>query len=116
VTSVIAIILVVLYFVSGADANTYVLSMLSSRGTLNPTKPVLTVWGALTGVVALFLLLAGGLTALQQAAMISALPFTIIVALLGISLIRELQRDPAFDYTRDVTRGDVRTQAIRVGK
>lgn len=114
ITSVIAIILVVLYFVSGADANTYVLSMLSSRGTLNPTKPVLTIWGALTGIVALFLLLAGGLAALQQAAMISALPFTIIVALLGISLIRELQHDPAFDYTRDVTRGDVRTTAIRV--
>ena len=107
VTSIIAIILVVLYFVSGADANTFVLSMLSSRGSLEPTKPVLTVWGVLTGVAAIALLLVGGLSALQQAAMLSALPFTIIVALLGFSLVKELQRDHRFDSTHTVTRGEL---------
>ncbi len=96
ITAVITIILVALFFISGADANTFVLSMLSSRGSLQPTKPVLTVWGAITGICAIVLLLVGGLTALQQAAMLSALPFTIIVALLGISLISELRRDPEF--------------------
>lgn len=114
ITSIIAIVLVVLYFISGADANTFVLSMLSSRGTMHPTKPVLSIWGILTGVVALFLLLAGGLQALQQAAMISALPFTVTVALLGISLIRELRNDASYDFTREVIRGDIATAAIRV--
>jgi glycine betaine transporter len=93
VTSIVTVVLVALFFISGADANTYVLSMLSSKGTLNPTKPVLTVWGGLTGATAIFLLIVGGLTALQQAAMLSALPFTVIVALLGVSLIVELRRD-----------------------
>src|SRR5699024_2975326 len=32
ITSIVAIVLVVLFFVSGADANTFVLSMLTSRG------------------------------------------------------------------------------------
>lgn len=63
ITSGIAIILVVLFFVSGADANTFALSMLSSRGSLNPTKPVLTIWGALAGLCAALLLLMGGLGA-----------------------------------------------------
>lgn len=107
VTSVVAIVLVVLYFVSGADANTFVLSMLSSRGTFDPTKPVLTVWGVLTGVSAIALLIVGGLSALQQAAMLSALPFTVIVALLGISLVKELQHDHRFDSVRLVTRGEL---------
>jgi len=93
ITSIVTVVLVALFFISGADANTYVLSMLSSKGTLNPTKPVLTVWGGLTGATAVFLLIVGGLTALQQAAMLSALPFTVIVALLGVSLIVELRRD-----------------------
>ncbi|WP_417218067.1 BCCT family transporter [Arthrobacter sp.] len=96
ITSVVTIILVALFFISGADANTFVLSMLSSKGSLQPTKPVLTTWGAITGISAIVLLLVGGLAALQQAAMLSALPFTVIVALLGISLIIELRNDPEF--------------------
>ncbi|MDQ0867469.1 BCCT family transporter [Arthrobacter globiformis] len=106
-TSIVAIILVVMYFVSGADANTFVLSMMSSRGTLNPTKPVLTTWGLLTGLCAVVLLIVGGLGALQQAAMLSALPFTVIVALLGVGLVKELRNDPRFDRTRSVTQSDL---------
>ncbi|CAG7613659.1 BCCT family transporter [Leucobacter soli] len=106
-TSIIAIILVVLYFVSGADANTFVLSMLSSRGTLEPTRPVLTVWGVLTGLSAVAMLIVGGLSALQQAAMLSALPFTVIVALLGISLVKELQKDHRFVGLHTVTRDEM---------
>lgn len=94
ITSAITIILVVLFFVSGADANTYVLSMLSTKGVLTPKRPVLVVWGAVTGITAIVLLLAGGLAALQQAVILSAAPFTIIVVLLAISLMIELRRDP----------------------
>jgi choline-glycine betaine transporter len=96
ITSVVAILLVALFFISGADANTYVLGMLSCKGTLYPRRPVLLAWGILTGACAGVLLLANGLQALQQAALLSALPFTVIVALLGISLIKELHRDPHY--------------------
>ena len=104
----------VLFFVSGADANTFVLSMMSSRGALEPTKLVLAIWGALTGLCAALLLLTGGLQALQQAAMLSALPFTVIVALLAVSLVMQLKKDPHFDYTRDVRREDLRTGVLRL--
>uniref|UniRef100_UPI0018DFFE72 BCCT family transporter n=1 Tax=Brevibacterium yomogidense TaxID=946573 RepID=UPI0018DFFE72 len=109
ITSIIAIILVVLYFVSGADANTFVLSMLSSQGSLNPRRTVLLVWGLVTGLTAVVLLLVGGLAALQQAAMLSALPFTLIVALLGISLVIELRGDEEFNAVQNATRGSVQT-------
>ncbi|ASN40724.1 glycine/betaine ABC transporter permease [Arthrobacter sp. 7749] len=115
ITSVVTMILVALFFISGADANTYVLSMMSSKGHLSPTRPVLTIWGVLTGVSAVLLLLVGGLTALQQAAMLSALPFTIIVALLGISLVMELRTDPEFDVLRK-SRFDLRKTVYGSGK
>ena len=104
VSSVITIIMVVLYFVSGADSNTFVLSSLSTRGVPNPPRPVLGVWGLLTGLCAIVLLLVGGLQALQQAAILSAVPFTVIVALLGISLVKELRHDHRFEGTHLVTR------------
>ena len=62
VTSVVAIILVLMFFISGADANTYVLSMMTSGGSLAPHRAVLILWGVLTGVTAVVLMLAGGLT------------------------------------------------------
>jgi glycine betaine transporter len=107
ITSVVSILLVVMYFVSGADANTFVLSMMSSRGTLKPTKPILATWGLLTGLCAVVLLIVGGLGALQQAAMLSALPFTVIVALLGVGLVMELRNDPRFERTRVLTQSDL---------
>lgn len=114
VTSVIAIILVVLFFVSGADANTFVLSMLTSRGTLEPSRPILTTWGAVTGMSAIVLFLVGGLDALQQAAMISALPFALVVAALGISLMKALREDHDLDFTRPVRVEDVRPESLRM--
>lgn len=108
-TSVIAILLVVLYFVSGADANTFVLSMLTSRGTLEPSRWVLAVWGALTGTSAMVLFFAGGLAALQQAAMLSALPFAVIVALLGYCIVKTLHEDQTMDAYRTVRRRDLET-------
>ncbi|MEV0598081.1 BCCT family transporter [Streptomyces sp. NPDC050315] len=93
VTSVIAIILVVLFFVSGADANTYVLSMMTSDGSLTPRRPVLILWGALTGVTAVVLMLAGGLTALQNTVIVTSLPFLVIIAGLAVSFWKELSAD-----------------------
>jgi glycine betaine transporter len=107
VTSIITIILVVLFFVSGADANTYVLSMLTSRGTLEPTRPVLSVWGLLTGVAAAVLLLVGGLAALQQASMLSAFPFAFIIALMAVSLMKSLREDHDLDYAKVVRQKDL---------
>ena len=94
VTSVVAILLVVMFFVSGADANTYVLGMMSTDGDLNPSRSVLVVWGVLTGATAIALLLAGGLTALQQTVIVSSAPFVVVIIGLAIAFCRELRDDP----------------------
>ena len=68
------IVLVALFFVSGADAASLVMGMLSCRaGWTRRARRIM--WGVLTGAAAAVLLLAGGLDALQQAAIIAAAPF-----------------------------------------
>jgi glycine betaine transporter len=93
VTSVVAIILVVMFFVSGADANTYVLSMMTSQGALHPRRSVLILWGVLTGATAIVLMLAGGLSALQNTVIVTSAPFLVIIAGLTVAFWKELLND-----------------------
>lgn len=93
VTSVGALILVVLFFVSGADANTYVLGMLSSDGAQRPRRGVLITWGCLTGLAAIILLLADGLDALQQTVIVTSAPFVVIIAGIAVAFWKDLRND-----------------------
>ncbi|HJU97472.1 MAG TPA: BCCT family transporter [Jiangellaceae bacterium] len=94
VTSLVTIFLVALFFISGADAASVVMGMLSCRGTLSPQRGVVITWGALTGLAAIVLLLAGGLVALQQASIIVALPFTFVMVGLCYALLEDLRSEP----------------------
>ena len=93
VTSFIVIVLVALFFVSGADAASVVMGMLSCRGDLNPPRGVVILWGTLMGASASVLLLAGGLDALQQAAILAAAPFLLVMIGLAVSLMKALNAD-----------------------
>ena len=95
VMSFIVIVLVALFFVSGADAASVVMGMLSSRGSIAPARWVVIVWGVLTGASAAVLLLAGGLGALQQAAIIAAAPFLLVMIGLCVSLWKALRSERA---------------------
>ncbi|WP_189240922.1 BCCT family transporter, partial [Planomonospora parontospora] len=92
--TVIAGALVALYFVTSADSASLVLGSLSSRGSLHPPRPLVVMWGVLVGAIALVLLLAGGLEALQQATILVALPFVVVMLLLCVALVKELREDP----------------------
>ena len=93
VTSVIAIVLALIFFVTSADSNTFVLGSMTSDGTLNPRRSALVLWGVLTGVVAIALMLADGLSALQNTVIVTSLPFLVIVAALAVSFWKELRAD-----------------------
>ncbi|MFJ8042016.1 BCCT family transporter [Kitasatospora sp. NPDC096147] len=95
ITSVIAVLLVMTFFITSADSASLVLGSLSSRGSLHPRTWLVVVWGVLMGGVAAALLLAGGLSALQNATILVALPFVVVMLLLCWALVRELRDDPA---------------------
>jgi glycine betaine transporter len=93
ITSLLAILLVAIFFISGADAGAVVMGMLSSRGALEPSKAVVAIWGALAGAAAAICLLSGGLEGLQQAAIISAAPFVLVMICMCYSLFKELRAE-----------------------
>jgi choline/carnitine/betaine transport len=97
VAGVVVMLLVAIFFVSGADAASIVMGTLSQEGTIRPTKPVVIFWGVVTGAVAAVMLLVGGsdaLTGLQNLTIIAALPFMVVMIGLCVSLAKDLRSDP----------------------
>jgi len=90
ILSVIAIILVFSFFITSADSATIVLAMQSENGALKPRKLTKLVWGTMLALIAVALLIAGGLDALQDVMIIIAFPFAILMIFIIIALIREL--------------------------
>lgn len=97
VTALVVVILVALFFVSGADAAALVMSILSCRGCREPRTMVTVFWGVMTGSVAAVLLLAGGLDALQTLCILAAFPFLFIMVGVAVSLVKELRKEPRPD-------------------
>ena len=93
VTSFVAILLVGIFFISGADAASVVMGMLSSRGTLNPKGTIVALWGALTGAAAAVALLFGGLEGLQTVAIIAGAPFALVMIGMVYSLFKSLREE-----------------------
>jgi len=91
ITSVFALVCVVIFFVTSSDSASLVIDILTSGG--NPEPPVWkrVFWAVSEGVVAAVLLLAGGLAAFQTASIITALPFTLVMLAMCVSLRRALQ-------------------------
>ena len=97
VTSIVVMLLVAIFFVSGADAASIVMGTLSERGTLVPSRPTVIFWGAATGAVAAVMLVVGGsdaLSGLQNITIVAALPFLLVMVGLAVALVKDLSADP----------------------
>jgi choline/carnitine/betaine transport len=97
VASILVIVLVAIFFVSGADAASIVMGSLSERGTIEPSRATVIFWGAATGAVAAVMLLVGGddaLTGLQTLTILAALPFVLVMVGLAVALVKDLRNDP----------------------
>ncbi|MBM7705840.1 glycine betaine transporter [Chryseomicrobium aureum] len=91
ILSIIAIVLISTFFITSADSATFVLGMQTTGGSMNPDNSVKIIWGVAQSLIAVILLAANGLTALQNALIIAALPFSFIMVLMMISTIKALQ-------------------------
>ncbi|MGJ9458574.1 glycine betaine uptake BCCT transporter [Oceanobacillus sp. CF4.6] len=89
--SIVSILLISTFFITSADSATFVLGMQTSGGSLYPTNRIKFIWGVIQSATAAVLLWQGGLAALQTASIIAALPFTIIMILIIISLMKSLK-------------------------
>lgn len=96
-TSVAVIVLIALFFVSSADSASVVLAMMCQRGALHPHRPLVVLWGVVIALTASVLLLAGGLSAIQTASLVIALPFLGLLVAACIGLYRELRGESTPD-------------------
>jgi glycine betaine transporter len=92
-TSLVAILLLFIFFVAGADAATIVLGRMSAGGVLNPNRVIRLVWGAAMAAIAAVLLLTGGLEALERASILAGLPFALIMIAMCWTLYKGLSQD-----------------------
>ena len=91
ILSILAIVLLSVFFVTSADSATFVLGMMTSNGDLNPPASKKLTWGILQSFAAVILLTFGGLEALQRMAIVAALPFTFVMVGMVFSLLAALR-------------------------
>ncbi|WP_240747188.1 BCCT family transporter [Microbacterium sp. K24] len=98
ISSILLILLISIFFITGADSSSLVMGTLSQQGRPEPSRWVTIVWGSLVGVIAAVLLVSGeegsGLRALQNVTIIAALPFAVIMAFMMVAFMKDLRRDP----------------------
>lgn len=99
ILSIITLALIATFFITSADSATFVLGMLTTRGSLNPSSFIKIVWGVAQSLIAFILLFTGGdngLNALQNTAIITALPFSVIIIFMMISFYKDANRERKF--------------------
>lgn len=99
ILSIVALLLIASFFVTSADSATFVLGMQTSYGSLEPASYIKVTWGVAQSLIAFILLFSGGdtgLNSLQSAAIISALPFSIVIILMMIAFYKDANRERKF--------------------
>ncbi len=103
ISSIAATLVIITFFVTSSDSGSLVIDMLASGGNPNPPVGQRVFWALSEGAVAAVLLLAGGLAALQTAAITTGLPFTVILLLMCYSLYKGLSQEGTERHVRRKT-------------
>ena len=93
ISSGLAIILVIGFFITSSDSGSFVVDTLTSGGRHDAPKGQKIFWASLEGAIAGVLLIGGGLVALQTASLLIALPFAVLLLLICYSFYKALSED-----------------------
>ncbi|MFA8435045.1 MAG: BCCT family transporter [Marinifilaceae bacterium] len=96
-SSILTVLLVASFFVTSSDSGSMVVDTLTSGGKLDAPAGQKIFWASMEGLIAIVLLIGGGLAALQTATIITGLPFAIILLIMCYSLYKTLKADVIFE-------------------
>ncbi len=91
-----SVLLIIIFFVTSADSGALVLGMISTHGAPEPKTWIRVFWTLVAGAASVALLLAGGaesLTTIQTVAILTALPFSVVILLMCASLTKTLRHE-----------------------
>jgi betaine/carnitine transporter, BCCT family len=94
ITSFVGIVLVIVFFVTSSDSGSLVIDTITAGGKVDAPVAQRVFWATFEGLVAIALLLGGGLAALQAAAVSTGFPFAIVLLLGAYALVRGLMSEP----------------------
>ena len=94
ITSFIAIVLVLVFFITSSDSGSLVIDSITSGGKVNAPTSQRIFWAIIEGAIAIALLLGGGLAALQAMAVSTGLPFTLVLLVGCYAIVKGLLSEP----------------------
>ena len=94
ITSFIGIVLVVVFFITSSDSGSLVIDTITAGGKINAPVSQKMFWVIMEGALAVALLLGGGLVALQAMAVSTGLPFTVVLLVGCVAIIKGLSSEP----------------------
>ena len=94
IMALIVVVLLLTYLVTTADSAILIVNTINAAGAENPSgRPHIIFWGAALSLVVGGLLIAGGVGAIQSAMVIGALPFSLVMVLMCIALVKAIVKD-----------------------
>jgi len=116
ITAPLAIVLIVVCFWGSANSATFVLSMLTDGGNMDPSKPLRAGWGIAQGLTTIICIIVGGagiLKILQTLSIAAAFPYMFVIIFMMVSMAMALRQDPAVqDDASDDAQETAPTEAI----
>ncbi|SDI93416.1 BCCT family transporter [Alteribacillus bidgolensis] len=91
--SVLAMVLVLIFFITSANSAVFVLGMVSENGNPNPSSLTKIVWGIVIAAITIVLVITGGLSGLQSALVVTSIPLSILMLVMCRSTYKGLQQD-----------------------
>jgi len=85
---------VVVFFVTSSDSGSLVIDVISAGGKVDAPVPQRVFWAVFQGLVAIALILGGGLVALQAMAVSTGLPFALVLLMSSVAVIKGLASEP----------------------
>lgn len=93
ILSIIAVIVLIIFFITSANSAIFVIGMMSSKGDLNPNNQRKILWGIILALFAIILLLTGGLESIKTISVAASFPFLFILIAICYSIQQVLKSD-----------------------
>ena len=96
----LSVCLIFIFLVTSADSGTFVISMMTSNGNLNPATKTKLIWGIIIATITMATLATGSVTVAKAMAITGAIPFTFIIIMQLAGFVRIVREDPMIRKAR----------------